>query len=155
MPLWLLPLLAAAFYAGEMVITDNRLTKMSPVVLTFLTSLGMTVFTLCLMVYDHSYWAQIKTATTHEWYGIGLLVLACCLGALCHYGSLHKDTGATMLALFYVLLPVFAAAMKFEKPTPKMIFAWILAGVSCYIASTILSEASTTEEKEPKIVAKP
>ena len=131
--------MASLCYAAELVITDKKLGKVSPIVLTFF--FGITIAICALPGVLHG----IKTgsAVFPPWKSVMLVVAVGVLSFLadwCHFGALHYKAGGTVLATFYMLLPVFSSMMKGNVPSLRMIAAWVLGGAALYLISHELVE---------------
>ncbi len=130
-------LLAMAFYALEISITDWRLTNLSPRLLTACYAVGVAVFSLTALFLTQE---KISNPTGRQSIWILLMVMASFFAASAHFQALHLKAGALQLTLIYCMLPVaaslYTAVFEHKFPSFQMIVAWILASLSLYLIAT-------------------
>lgn len=129
--------LAMTGYALEIAVTDWKLARVSPRLLTFGYSLG--VATLAAMSLLHGRESLIAPSA-REWPFVGLMVIASFLAAWAHFAALHEGASAPVLAMFYCVMPMAASGWMFlftgEIPSARMLLAWLFGAVALYLAST-------------------
>jgi drug/metabolite transporter (DMT)-like permease len=139
--LWI-SIVAMAFYALEIAITDWKLAEISPRLLTFFYSLGVAIFSLGSIIFAKEAPAlpDFKQSIF-----VALMVLASFIAASAHFHALASGTGAIKLTMVYMLLPVAAAfymfIFKHEFPDSRIILAWVLSVVALYLLSTAKTSA--------------
>ncbi|MSR87329.1 hypothetical protein EXS70_04135 [Candidatus Peribacteria bacterium] len=130
-------LLAMAFYALEISITDWRLTNLSPRLLTACYSVGVAIFSISALFLTHE---KISNPSGRQSIWIILMVIASFFAASAHFQALHLKAGALQLTLIYCLLPVaaslYTAIFEHKFPSIQMVAAWVLAGISLYLIAT-------------------
>ena len=130
-------MLAMAFYALEIAVTDWKLTSVSPRFLTLCFSLGVAV---CAAISLSIGKAEIKMPQGWQWSFVLLMIAASFVAALAHFKALNEQSGAVMLTMFYCLMPVMAslymALFKWELPNLRVVVAWLVAALALYLLST-------------------
>lgn len=134
-----LSLIAMMFYAIEIVVTDLKLGNISPQLLTIFYSGGVCLVAIVIMLTTSK--EPLSYPQGKEWWFVILMIFASFVAASTHFAALHKHTGAAVMCIFYSLLPVTASLLVFifskrEAPSPKMIIAWILAGIAVYLVAS-------------------
>ena len=128
--------LAMLFYALETSITDWKLTKISPRVLTLCYALGVAICAAISLIFTK----DVKLPQGSQWLYVVLMIGASFIAASSHFAALHHDSGAVMLTMFYCLMPVaatvFMAIFKHELPSWRIVVSWIIAAVALYLVST-------------------
>lgn len=134
--MWL-SIIAMAFYALEIAITDWKLSAISPRLLTFFYSAGVAVFSLGSIIYAREMHAAPDGKQSAF---IILMILASFIAASAHFQALTTGTSAVKLTMVYMLLPVAASfyifLFKQQLPDIKIIFAWLLSAIALYLLST-------------------
>lgn len=134
--------LAMLCYSLEICVTDLKLTRINARVLTLLYSGGVFLFSVAGLALFKPTAGEEGSAWPRgaEWVFVLLMAGASWVAAQCHFSALYYQSGAVMLTMFYVLLPVmasvYAAIFKGEWPTSRLVVAWVLAGVALYLVST-------------------
>ncbi len=129
-------IIAMAFYALEISITDLKLSQISPRLLTLIYSLGVALVSLISLLIEpaHSGAPNVNQITF-----IVLMVIASFIGASAHFEALHGGIGTAKLTLAYAFLPVAGALhsviFKKEIPSLGLVAAWLLAVLSLYLVS--------------------
>lgn len=131
----LLSLVAMLFYATEIVVTDLKLSRVTPRLLTVLYSGGVLICALIHLLWSRQ---EIKMPEGREWWFVLLMILASFIAASAHFAALNQRATATVMCTFYMLLPVAASLLVFlfarrGLPSWKMMAAWILAAAAVYL----------------------
>ncbi len=130
-------IMAMAFYALEISLTDWKLTNLSPRFVTACYALGVATFSIVTLFISKE---TFIPPTGRQSIFLILMVMASFLAASTHFQALHMGAGALQLTLMYCLLPVMAsiyiAIFEWKFPSVQMVFAWILAGCALYLVAT-------------------
>lgn len=130
-------MIAMAFYALEIAVTDWKLTSISPRLLTLCYALGVAI---CAAVSLSMQSIEIKMPQGNQWIFVLLMIAASYIAASAHFNALTEQSGAVMLTMFYCLMPVAAslymAIFKWELPSFRMVAAWLVAALALYLLST-------------------
>lgn len=131
--------IAAVFYAGEIVITDLKLSRISPRLLTFMYATGVAILVgASLLLYPEK---DLSFPQGKEWGLVSLMVGVSFIAATAHFVALHEHTGAATMCTYYSLLPVIASGLIFifstrEVPSGRIILAWLLGALAVYLIVT-------------------
>lgn len=129
--------LAMLFYALETSITDWKLAKVSPRVLTLCYALGVAVCAGVNLLFTTK---EQTIPQGSQWIFVFLMIVASFVAASSHFAALHHDSGAVMLTMFYCLMPVaaslFMTLFKQELPGWRVVVAWVIAALALYLVST-------------------
>jgi drug/metabolite transporter (DMT)-like permease len=133
-------LLAMIFYASEIVVTDLKLGRLSPRLVTLLYATGVALLAgLSLILFPDK---SLEWPTRKEWWFVALMVVVSFIAATMHFFALHEKAGATTMCTYYCLLPVTAALLVYlfsgehKVPSWRTIAAWVLGAVAVYLIST-------------------
>lgn len=133
-------IVAMAFYALEIAITDWKLSSISPRLLTLFYSLGVALFSLASILIARGNHAM---PDMKQMGFVVLMILASFIAASAHFHALTTGTGAIKLTMVYMLLPVAASfymfIFKLQIPDLKIVAAWALSVVALYLLSTAKS----------------
>lgn len=133
-------ILAMLFYALETSITDWKLTRVSPRVLTLCYALGVAICAAVSLIFTK----DVQLPQGSQWGFVVLMIGASFIAASSHFAALHHDSGAVMLTMFYCLMPVsaalFTAIFKLEVPNWRVVVAWLIAAIALYLISTAKTE---------------
>ena len=131
-------------YALEICFTDFKLTKVNPRVLTLLYSGGVFVFSLMgILAFrpQPGENGQIWPRSTEEWGWVAAMAGVSYIAAMSHFSALTHQSGAVLLTMFYVLLPVVAATwvfvLKGQVPDWRLFVALLLGGIALYLVVSI------------------
>lgn len=131
-------LMAVGFYSIEIVISDWKLSHISPRFLTLCYAIGIGFFALASIFQLKP--GQVVLPHGKDWIFILLMIIASFGGAVSHFAALNKSSGAVLLAIYYTLLPVGASVLVYifrgGFPSIKLILAWILAAAATILLST-------------------
>ncbi|MEQ1849144.1 MAG: EamA family transporter [Candidatus Peribacteraceae bacterium] len=131
-------ILAMAFYALEITITDLKLGHVPAQLLTFLYASGVAIFALVNML-SHKETLTMPNAAT--WGFVATMVFVSFVASSAHFQALHDGIGTAKLTIAYAFLPVvgavYVALLKKEMPSVNLILACVLAGISLYLVSKI------------------
>lgn len=129
-------LLAMLFYALETSITDWKLAKVSPRVLTLCYAIGVAICAAVSLIFAK----DVKVPEGSQWTFVVLMILASFVAASSHFAALNQDAGAVKLTMFYCLMPVaaslFMAVFKQELPSWRVVAAWFVAAFALYLVSS-------------------
>ena len=75
-----------------------------------------------------------------EWILIASIVVISFTADWAHFAALKAHAGATVLATFYLMIPIICTMMKGEIPSARMVYAWILLGVALFLVKDELLE---------------
>ncbi len=130
-------IVAMAFYALEIAITDARLGSVPPRLITLYYSAGVAFFALISLLISRE---QITAPTSNTGVFLVLMILASFVAASAHFEAINQGIGTAKLTLVYAFLPiagaVYSALFKKEMPSLNLIIACILAGLALYLVST-------------------
>lgn len=130
-------IVAMAFYALEIAITDARLGSVPPRLITLYYSAGVAFFALISLLISRE---QITAPTSNTAVFLVLMILASFVAASAHFEAINQGIGTAKLTLVYAFLPiagaVYSAMFKKEMPSLNLIIACILAGLALYLVST-------------------
>ena len=135
-------LIAMVFYATEIVVTDLKLGKVSPKLLTILYSGGVMACAIAYFLFSYfTSEEETRLPTGNEWWYVVLMVAASFIAASAHFYALNQRATAVVMCTFYALLPVTASLLVFvfskrELPSWKVILAWVLAAVAVYLVAS-------------------
>lgn len=123
--------LATLCYSAEIVIADNKLSKVHPLLLTFYVGTGISIGA-ALMLLAQGITIELPSKDVTWWI---LIVLAISFIAdWSHFTSLHLGVGAVVLCISYSLMPVVATAIKGDLPSLRLIASWVLAAMALLLA---------------------
>lgn len=127
--------LASVMYAAEIVIADRYLRHIAPSVMTFCLGLGVAICALPFALYNVccNKADVITMPTGREWILIAAMVIVSFAADWAHFVALKANAGATILATFYLMIPVICTMMKGEVPPARMLCAWALLGVALFL----------------------
>lgn len=132
-----LAVVAMAFYALEIAITDARLSSISPRLLTLYFSSGVALFAFISLLFSRE---QITTPSVNAMTFLILMIIASFVGASAHFEAINQGVGTAKITLVYAFLPVagaiYSAIIKKEMPSLNLIVACVLAGAALYLVST-------------------
>jgi drug/metabolite transporter (DMT)-like permease len=113
------------FYALETTIVDKRLSKVSPIVLTFWSALGITVIAgvVCMFKKEDLLPEEIR----FEWIALLGAIIFFFAADYTHFLALNQGAGAVLLATTYLLIPAMCSLFRWESPSWSTIVAWALA----------------------------
>ena len=136
-------ILAMAFYALEIAITDLKLGTISPRLMTLYYSSGVAIFALVSLLISREQ-ITVPSGTT-TWFVI-LMILSSFVAATAHFIAIHEGLGTARMSLAYAFLPVAGALyisfFKRELPSWNLILACVLAGIALYLVSSSEEPAS-------------
>ena len=129
-------LLAMAFYALEIAITDWQLSRLEPKLVTFLYAAGVALFAGIRLAIGE----RTPLPTGRQWLFVALMIVASFLAASAHFQALHERAGAVVLTLSYCLMPVAAsvymALFTGLVPDFRTVAAWLLAAIALALLAT-------------------
>jgi drug/metabolite transporter (DMT)-like permease len=129
-------LVAMAFYALEIAITDWQLSGLPPRLVTFLYAIGVATCAGVRLLFED----RLVAPTGRQWIFVGLMVAASFLAATAHFEAIHRQAGAVVLTLAYCLMPVAAsiymALFAGRLPTLRTAIAWVIAALALYVLAT-------------------
>lgn len=128
----ILCVLAAFLYSGEIVVTDNFLSKSSPIMTTFIFGVFLTLFSAPPALIT---W-HFELVKAPSYYEICFIALAAFIGFLAdwtHFAALHYGSGSVSLATFYMLIPVICSGMQMKWPSLNILIAWVLGGIALFL----------------------
>ncbi len=129
-------LIAMAFYALEISITDQKLSSISPRLLTLIYASGVALFSFLSLVVQPE---QTGAPSANQLGFISLMILASFIAASAHFEALHSGIGTAKLTLAYAFLPVAGAlhSVVFRKEIPSLglVLAWCFAVAALYLVS--------------------
>lgn len=123
--------LATLSYTAETVIADQKLPRITPLLLTFLLGVGTALVSLVLILFSPE---KISWPSKGEVGWVAVVVLLVFCADWMHFASLHYKAGAVVLCTSYALMPVLATIMKAEMPSARMALAWLCAGLALALA---------------------
>ncbi len=129
-------ILAMAFYALEIAITDAKLTMIPPRLITLYYSAGVALFAVISLVISRE---PITAPSSGVAVFLVLMILASFIGASAHFEAINQGVGTARLTLVYAFLPVagavYSAILKKELPSLNLIAACVLAALALYLVS--------------------
>ena len=129
-------ILAMAFYALEIAITDAQLTAIPPRLITLYYSAGVAVFALISLLISRE---PITAPSTNTGIFLTLMILSSFIAASAHFEAINQGIGTARLTLAYAFLPVagavYTAILKKEIPSMNLIVACVLAALALYLVS--------------------
>lgn len=129
-------IVAMAFYALEIAITDARLSSVPPRMITLYYSAGVALFAFISLLVSRE---QITAPTASTSTFLVLMILASFVAASAHFEAINQGIGTARLTLVYAFLPiagaVYSAIFKKEVPSVNLVIACLLAGVALYLVS--------------------
>lgn len=133
-------LVAMAFYAVEIVITDLQLGKIPARVVTLMYATGVAILAgTSLLIFPEK---EFVWPSRKEWGFVVLMVIVSFVAATTHFLALHNKAGSTTMGAYYSLLPVTAALLIYffakeqQLPSWRMVLAWVLGAIAIYLVST-------------------
>ncbi len=129
-------LIAMAFYALEIAITDFKLSAISPRLLTLMYSVGVATFAFISLIFNP---ARVGAPHANQMSFIASMIIVSFIAASAHFYAINQGIGTTRLTLVYALLPVagslYILILKRELPSWNLIIAYILAAIALYLVS--------------------
>lgn len=129
-------IIAMAFYALEIAITDAKLGSIPPKLITLYYSAGVAMFALVSLLISKE---QVAAPSSSVSFFIFLMILASFIAATAHFEALNQGIGTAKLTLAYAFLPVvgslYSIVLKKEFPTWNLLLAWCFAATALYLVS--------------------
>ncbi len=130
-------IVAMAFYALEIAITDVKLSAIPPRLMTFYYSAGVALFAFMSLLLSRE---QISTPSSPVMFFVGLMIMSSFIAAAAHFTAISQGIGTARLTLVYAFLPVagaiYSALFKRELPSLNLVAACLLAALALYLVST-------------------
>jgi hypothetical protein len=95
---------------------------------TFIAAIGIVIISGTCLALNPPTMEQMPVRADYKF--ILLVTVFFFLADYFHFLSLHKNSGAVLLSTTYVLIPVFCSVLKWEKPSPQVVIAWILGAIA-------------------------